>query len=33
METLNLSIDGKEVKAKQGSTVLAAALDNEIYIP
>jgi bidirectional [NiFe] hydrogenase diaphorase subunit len=33
MKTVSLTIDGKEVKARQGDKVLWAALDNGIYIP
>jgi len=33
METVTLTINGKEVKAKKGTTVLEAALDSGIYIP
>lgn len=30
---INLKINGKEIQAKNGSTILKAALDNGIYIP
>ncbi|MCX7793049.1 MAG: molybdopterin-dependent oxidoreductase [Thermodesulfovibrionales bacterium] len=30
---INLKINGKEIKAREGSTILKAALDNGIYIP
>jgi len=30
---INLKINGKEIQAKDGSTILKAALDNGIYIP
>ncbi|MFN3739572.1 MAG: molybdopterin-dependent oxidoreductase [Thermodesulfovibrionales bacterium] len=30
---INLKINGKEIQAKDGSTILKAALDNDIYIP
>ncbi len=33
MEQLTLTIDGKEVKARSGATVLEAALENNIYVP
>jgi len=33
MKTVSLTIDGKEIKAPQGQSVLWAALDNGIYIP
>ncbi len=33
MDIMTLTIDGKEVKAKRGATVLEAALDSNIYIP
>ena len=33
METVSLTIDGKEIKAKEGEKVLWAALRNGIYIP
>jgi len=33
MKTVSLTINGKEVKARQGDKVLWAALDNGIYIP
>ncbi len=33
MNEINLNIDGRKVTAKQGMTVLEAALDNGIYIP
>ncbi len=33
METITLSINGSEVKAEKGATVLKAALDAGIYIP
>jgi len=32
-ETINLTIDGKPIKAKKGSTILEAALNNGIEIP
>jgi formate dehydrogenase major subunit/NADH-quinone oxidoreductase subunit G len=33
MKTVSLTIDGKEIKAGQGESVLWAALDSGIYIP
>jgi bidirectional [NiFe] hydrogenase diaphorase subunit len=33
MKKVSLTIDGKEVKARQGEKILWAALDNGIYIP
>ncbi len=33
MKTVTLTIDGKKIKARQGESVLWAALDNGIYIP
>lgn len=33
MDMMTLTIDGKEVKAKKGATVLEAALDAGLYIP
>lgn len=33
METIHLTIDGKEIEAKKGMTVLEAALKADIYIP
>ena len=33
MKIISLTIDGKQVKARQGEKVLWAALDNGIYIP
>jgi NADPH-dependent glutamate synthase beta subunit-like oxidoreductase/formate hydrogenlyase subunit 6/NADH:ubiquinone oxidoreductase subunit I len=33
MDTITVTIDGKEVKAKRGATVLEAAREAEIYIP
>jgi bidirectional [NiFe] hydrogenase diaphorase subunit len=33
VNTVSLTIDGKEVKAPRGEKVLWAALDNDIYIP
>jgi len=33
MDTVTLIIDGKEVKARKGTTVLDAALEADIYIP
>ncbi|MBI4333873.1 MAG: FAD-dependent oxidoreductase [Chloroflexi bacterium] len=33
METLTLTIDGQEVKARRGATVLEAALDAGLYVP
>ena len=32
-DIIKLVIDGKEIEAKQGQTILAAAVDNGIYIP
>lgn len=33
MKNVSLNIDGKEIKATEGETILWAALDNGIYIP
>jgi len=33
MEEISLNIDGREIKARPGDTVLEAALRNDIYIP
>jgi len=33
MKTVSLTIDGKDIKARQGQKVLWAALENGIYIP
>lgn len=33
MKTVTLTIDGKEIKAREGEKILRAALDNGIYIP
>ena len=33
MSTVSLTIDGQKVKARAGTRVLWAALDNGIYIP
>jgi bidirectional [NiFe] hydrogenase diaphorase subunit len=33
MKTVSLTIDGKEIKAREGQRLLWAALDNDIYIP
>lgn len=33
MSTVTLTIDGREVRARAGDTVLWAALDNDVYIP
>jgi bidirectional [NiFe] hydrogenase diaphorase subunit len=33
MDTVRLTIDGKEIKARTGDKILWAALDNGIYIP
>jgi bidirectional [NiFe] hydrogenase diaphorase subunit len=33
MKTVTLTIDGKKITAKEGTKVLQAALDNDIYIP
>jgi bidirectional [NiFe] hydrogenase diaphorase subunit len=33
METIQLEIDGKQIKAKEGSTILEVARENGIYIP
>jgi NADH-quinone oxidoreductase chain G len=33
MEQIELTIDGKQVKATKGTTIIRAALDNGIYIP
>lgn len=33
MSMITLKINGKEIKAEQGKTVLEAALENDIYIP
>lgn len=33
MKTISLTIDGKEIKAREGQKVLWAALDNGIYVP
>jgi [NiFe] hydrogenase diaphorase moiety small subunit len=33
MSTINITIDGKEIKAKSGQTIVEAAEENNIYIP
>ena len=33
MKTVTLTIDGKEIRAREGEKVLWVALDNGIYIP
>jgi formate dehydrogenase major subunit/NADH-quinone oxidoreductase subunit G len=33
MKNISLTIDGKQIKAKEGETILWAALENGIYIP
>ena len=33
MDTVNLTIDGRPVEAAPGTNLLAAALDNGIYVP
>jgi bidirectional [NiFe] hydrogenase diaphorase subunit len=33
MKLISLTIDGKQIKAKGGETILWAALENDIYIP
>jgi bidirectional [NiFe] hydrogenase diaphorase subunit len=33
MKDIHLTIDGKKIEAREGQTILWAALDNDIYIP